>query len=251
VSCDAANSLLHGYVDGELDSVRAREFEGHLRSCAECANELLDLDLSSGRLQFAQLYAPASASLRRKIRYDLSPIPRATAVSKPLLWHWLAAAAALLLLAIVGWRVGRDLRSDDYQSGLAGAIVEAHMSSLQPAKITGIASKDADAVRDWFSSRARFAVPVRDFANHGYALQGGRLDVIDGRPMAALVYSSNGHLINVFVWLTRKQDTPSRTGSWQGFQWVDWRKGKIEFCAVSDLDASDLEQLHQLINASP
>src|SRR5215472_4573689 len=94
VSCDAANSLLHGYVDGELDSVRAREFEGHLRSCAECANELLDLDLSSGRLQFAQLYAPASASLRRKIRYDLSPIPRATAVSKPLLWHWLAAAAA-------------------------------------------------------------------------------------------------------------------------------------------------------------
>ena len=47
MSCDAANSLLHGYVDGELDSVRAREFEGHLRSCAECANELLDLDLLS------------------------------------------------------------------------------------------------------------------------------------------------------------------------------------------------------------
>ena len=118
MSCHSANSLLHDYFDGELDSVRALEFEGHLRSCAGCANELLDLDLLSGRLAFTQLYAPAPASLRRKVRSDLSPIPRATTVSKALLWHWLAAAAPLLLLAIVGWRVSRDLRNDDYQSEL-------------------------------------------------------------------------------------------------------------------------------------
>jgi len=249
VSCDFTNSLLHSYFDGELDCVRAAEFEGHLQRCTECATELMDQDLLSGRLQLAHLYASAPASLWRKIRSDLSPVAPTTAVSKPLLWHWLAAVAALLLLPIVRSRVSHNLRSDDYQSELAGEIVEAHVSSLQPGKITGIASNDADAVRSWFDGRARFAVPVRDFANDGYALQGGRLDVVDGRSVAALVYLRNEHLINVFIWPTRERETPSRAGSQQGFQWVDWRRAKVEFCVVSDLDASDLEHLHQLINS--
>jgi anti-sigma factor RsiW len=81
-------------------------------------------------------------------------------------------------------------------------------------------------------------------------LQGGRLDIIDGRTVAALVYQRRGHLINVLMWPTREPDGSPRTGSRQGYRWVDWRKGKVEFCAVSDADTADLEQLHQLIRSS-
>ena len=244
--CDFADSLLQGYFDGELSAPSAAEFERHLQHCVHCPVELVDLDLLRERLQLAQLYEVAPASLRKKIHADLRPVAPTTAMSQPLLWHWLAAAAALLLLAIAGWRVSPVLRTDDYQAELAEEIVDAHVHSLRSGHLTGISSKDEQAVKGWFKGRLTFALPALDFANDGFALQGGRLDVVEDRSVAVLVYARTGHLINVFVWPTRERDTSPRVGSRQGYQWVDWRKGRIEFCAVSDAPTSDLQQLQRL-----
>jgi anti-sigma factor RsiW len=246
VKCDFADSLLQGYFDGELSAPSAAEFERHLQHCVHCAVELVDLDLLSGRLQLAQLYEAAPASLRKRIRADLRPVAPTTTMPQPLLWHWLAAAAALLLLAIAGWRVSPVLRTDDYQVELAEEIVDAHVHSLRPGQLTGISSNDEQAVKGWFKGKLTFALPVRDFANDGFALQGGRLDVVEGRSVAVLVYARPGHLINVFIWPTRERDTSLRVGSRQGYQWIDWRQGKIEFCAVSEAPTSELQQLRRL-----
>jgi anti-sigma factor RsiW len=246
VRCDFADSLLQGYFDRELSTASAAEFERHLQNCVHCPVELVDMDMLSERLQLAQLYEAAPASLRNKIRGNLRPVAAATAISQPLLWHWLAAAAALLLLAIAGWRVSPVFRTDDYQAELAEEIVGAHVHSLQPGHLTGISSNDEQAVKGWFKGRLTFALPARDFANDGFALQGGRLDVVDERSVAVLVYARTGHRINVFIWPTRERDTAPHAGSRQGYQWVDWRKGRIEFCAVSDAPTSDLQQLQRL-----
>ena len=248
--CDFADSLLQGYFDGELSGRRAAELERHLRHCVHCANELVDLDLLRDRLHLAQLYEPATASVRRKISARLHAIAPTTAASQPRLWHWLAAAAALLFVAILLWRVGHGPRGDDYQAELAGEIVDALVLSQQPGQMNGIASNDERVVEGWLDDRARFAVPVRDFTNDGFPLKGGRVDVIEGHAVAVLVYERNGHPINVFIWPTRERDSPPRTGSRQSFKWVDWRKGKMEFCAVSDGSPVDLEQLRQLIDSS-
>jgi len=250
VRCELANSLLQGYFDSELNPPRAAEFERHLLHCSECATELVDLDLLSGRLQLARIYAPAPASLRREVRANLSHVAVSSAASKPLLWHWLAAAAALLLFAVAGWRLNLNLRSNDYQGEFAEEIVEAHMTSLHPGNITGIASNDAQVVKGWFEGKTRFAVPVHDFSRQGFELQGARVDLVEGRIIPALVYTHDGHLINVFIWPTRERDTAPREGFRQGFQWVDWRQDKMEFCAVSDTDPADLEQLRQLIHSN-
>ena len=250
MNCELANSLLNGYFDHELNPDRAGEVERHLLNCTECATLLVDLDLLSGRLQLARLYAPAPTSLRRKIRADLSPVAVNSAGSKPLLWHWLAAAAALLLFATIGWKVNRTLRTNDYQGEFAEEIVEAHMASLHPGNMTGVASNDAHVVNKWFSEKARFPVPVHDFTHEGFMLQGGRMDLVEGRTISTLVYTHEGHLINVFIWPTRERDTAPREGSRQGFQWVDWRKGKMEFCAVSDIGPTDLKKLSELMDSS-
>ncbi len=244
--CDFADSLLQGYFDGELSTSSAAEFERHLQHCVYCPVQLVDMDMLSERLQLAQLYEAAPASLRKKIRADLRPFAAATAMSQPLLWHWLAAATALLLLAIAGWRVNSMLRTDDYQAELSEEIVDAHVLSLESGHLTGISSNDELAVKGWFKGRLKFAPPARDFANEGFALQGGRLDVVDERSVAVLVYASTVHLINVFVWPTQGRDTSPQVGSRQGYRWVDWRKGRIEFCAVSDAPTSDLQQLQRL-----
>ena len=250
MSCDFAHSLLHAYFDGELNPFRAIEFKRHVSHCNECATELVDLDLLSARLQVARLYAPAPTSLRRKVRADLNRAAVPSAGSRPLLWHWLAAAAALLLFAIAVWKVNSTLPTNDYQGEFAEEIVEAHMTSLHPGSITDIASNDAHVVNEWLSEKARFPVPVHDFSHEGFVLQGGRMDVVEGRTIPALVYAHDGHLINVFIWPTRERDTAPREGSRQGFQWVDWRQGKMEFCAVSDTDPADLEHLRQLIHSN-
>lgn len=248
--CDLSDSLLQEYFDDELSAKTAEEFERHLRHCARCATELVDLDLLRDKLYLAQLYEPATASLRWRINARFHPIAPKTPVSKPLLWHWMAAATALLFIAIMLGKLGPWLQVDDYQAELAGEIVDSHMHSLQPGSTVGVASNDERIVTSWFDAKLKFAVPVRDFASEGFALKGGGVDVIEGRSVAVLAYERDGHPISVFMWRTREAETSARTGSRQGFQWVDWRKGKLEFCVVSDTKVADLEQLHELIDSS-
>jgi anti-sigma factor RsiW len=246
VRCDFADSLLHGYFDGELSDPNAAEFERHLQHCVHCAVELVDLDLLSGQLQVARLYVAAPASLRKKIRTNLRPVAPTPAPSSLLSWQWLAAAA-LLLVAFVVWRVIPAFhREEDYQARFATGIVDAHLRALLPGQITNVNSNDPQTVIAWFEGQVKFAFPVRDFADAGFSLRGGRVDVVQGRTVAALVYANKEHLFNVFVWPTREQDASPRTGSRQGYQWIDWREGKIEFCAISDAPTSDLKQLQDL-----
>lgn len=245
--CELADSLLHGYFDGQLSDRRAEEYERHLQHCVDCTVALVEQELLSHSLQLAQLYQPAPAALRQTIRGDLRSLSSASAGSRPLLWQWLVAAAALLLIALGVSRVSPDVRSRDYQAELAGEIVAMHRHSLQPGHMTGIASNNEQVVRQWFDDRLEFALPVRNFADEGFALQGARLDDVEGRSVAALVYVGSGHLINVFMWPTKEPDRSPHAGSLGGYQWIYWRKHKVEFCVVSDTAFGDLERLHQLI----
>jgi anti-sigma factor RsiW len=88
---------------------------------------------------------------------------------------------------------------------------------------------------------------VRDFVNDDFPLQGGRLDIVRGRTVAVLVYGRRKHLINVFVWPTTEPDSPPLSSSQLGYHWIDWRKGGMEMCAVSDTAPVELAQLHRLL----
>jgi len=244
VSVNFGCSVLHSYFDRELSAERTAEFERHLEHCTVCVAELGACHSIRNSLRRAQLYDLAPASLRQKICADLRPEVRMLPASRTRPWYWLAAAA-ILLVAFVGWRMSSG-PGEDYRPEVASEIVDAHLRSLQPGHLTVLASNDGSAVKAWFDSKLKFSFPVHDFANDGFPLQGGRVDVVEGRPVAALVYSRYGRPVNVFVWPVRERDTPPREGSRQGYQWIDWRKGKIEYCAVSDAPAADLERLQVL-----
>jgi mycothiol system anti-sigma-R factor len=246
VSCEHASAVLHGYLDGELDAARASEFERHLESCPECLAALEGQETLRTTLQRAQLYETAPVVLRRKIRASL---PVASPVGFGPLWmpmRWVALVAVSLLLAFVGWRVLPGLNNQgEYQ---AAELVDAHLRSLQAGHLTDVTSTDQHTVKPWFDGRLDFAPPVRDFVNDGFPLQGGRLDVLRGRAVAALVYGRRKHVVNVFVWPSSAPDAAPRSGSKLGYQWMEWRKGGMDFCAVSDTSAADIEQLQRLIS---
>lgn len=250
MSCDVARTTLHGYIDGELDAVRAAEFERHLENCDDCRAALETQKSLRSSLRQSGLYERAPASLRMKVWADLDAPAAVTTVPlpshSPANWHWLALAASFLILAFVGWRVLPGLRGNSERSVIAAEIVDAHLRSLHPNHLTDIASTDQHTVRPWFDGKLDFSPPVRDFAAQGFPLLGGRVDVIHGKTVAVLVYGRRKHVINVFMWPAGDPEAGPRSGTNLGYHWIEWRNAEIALYAVSDVAPQDLDTLVQL-----
>src|ERR1700723_4244247 len=246
--CDRAGAVVHGYFDNELDAAGAAEFEFHLEHCSECVYALEDLESLHSSMGLAQLYERAPGTLRKRILASLGPEVPVAAFPSRTVWRWLAFAVAILLATYASWRVTSLGRSGSYDGVLAAEIVDAHLRSLQPGHLTDVISTDQHTVKPWFDGKLDFSPPVQDFANDGFPLQGGRLDVVGGRTVAALVYGRRKHFVSVFIWPTTEKDEAAHTGSQQGYNWINWRKNGMEFYAVTDAAAPDLTQLQALLS---
>jgi mycothiol system anti-sigma-R factor len=252
VSCEVSKTVLHGYLDNELDAARAADFEHHMESCRECTNALGAEESIRASLQRALLYERAPSALRDRVRAEMKAITRAETAKEtsPPAWRWLAVAASILLVAGMFWLAMPAFVPK--QSGISVTAVEmidAHIRSLQPGHLVDVPSSDQHTVKPWFDGKLDFIPPVKDYSDEGFNLVGGRLDVLNGRNVAALVYMRRKHYINVFVWPTTDPDTPIHPpGSRQGYNWVHWRHNGMEFCAMSDAAAPDLRELAQLFN---
>jgi anti-sigma factor (TIGR02949 family) len=249
VSCDYTRTDLHGYLDGELDATRSAEFERHIENCPECENSLAVAEALRSSIQRSNLYEGAPISLRKKIRAGLDAATTPEAPRIPA-WRWLAVAAAILMVAGVSWfSLLRPTKDSALTAPFTTAeLIDAHVRSLQPGHLTDVASTDQHTVKPWFDGKRAFVPPVKDFSSEGFPLIGGRLDVLNGQNVAVLVYGRRKHIVNVFVLPTREPDTPIHPpGLRQGYQWYHWRHQGMEYCAISDLSASDLHELAQLL----
>jgi mycothiol system anti-sigma-R factor len=244
--------MIHGYLDGELDAVRAAEFERHLEQCPECVTALESQESLRSSLQRAELYEKAPAELRQKVLSSLrpaaGPIPFVAPRRRAAVAQWLAIAAVLLLLLYSGWRLFPGLGQKNDQTALAAQIVDAHLRSLEPGHLTDVISTDQHTVKPWFDGKLDFAPPVQDFAADGFPLTGGRLDVVGGRTVAALVYGRRKHFVNVFIWPSSNPDAAPSTGAQQGYHWITWQKNGMAYWAVSDTAAADLDELQRLLS---
>jgi anti-sigma factor RsiW len=252
MNCELAETTIHGYFDGELDAVRSAEFEQHLEHCSRCQTVLEGLESLHSKLQHGDLYERASPELREQVRQQIA-METSTASPQRRSWKsWfllpafgtLAAAAALIaiLLFVIPSRT---------QSTLTAELIDAHVRSLQPGHLFDVQSTDQHTVKPWFDGKLDFIPPVADFAAQGFPLVGGRLDVIEGHNVAALIYGRRKHFINVFIWPHREKETTAESsGSRQGYNWVAGQSGEMQIYLVSDAAVSDLRELKDLIHPS-
>ena len=250
MNCEFAQTTVHAYFDGELDALRSADFEHHLEICTECKAELKEISGLHKRLQESDLFEPASPQLLDRIRKQIAQETTESRVKSFTLrrrffvpaFGALAAAAAAMVIAFLVFQ------SHSESTRITAELIDAHVRSLQPGHLTDVLSTDQHTVKPWFDGKLDFVPPVSDFSQQGFPLVGGRLDIIDGQNVAALVYSRRKHLINVFVWPYREKESDiANSGSHQGYNWLRWQSGDMEFCLISDASATDLRELKDLI----
>lgn len=206
-----------------------------------------DMELSAMVKTQADRHA-APASLRERIitsiRQD-SALPRhKSKVQSGRQWLNISAAFAMGVIASV--ITTYFFTAMNAQQQLAQEVVASQVRSLMGTHLTDIASSDRHTVKPWFAGKLDFSPPVHDLAKAGFPLVGGRLDYIDGRPVAALVYQRRQHTVNVFVW-PRDNRSPSPPAAFaaQGFNVTGWKDEAMQYWLVSDLNASELRQFAQ------
>ena len=194
----------------------------------------------------------APAALRQRILDDITA-HRATkqpgwisAIRQSLQFRWMPIgggfSAGLLASAVALQLLGNWPLQSASHDALDKEIVASHVRSMMADHLFDVASSDQHTVKPWFLGKLDYSPAVRDLSDNGFPLTGGRLDYIDGRPVAALVYSRGQHAINLYTWPAEGESQPYRPSSRLGFNMVEWTQSGMRFWAVSDISPSELAQ---------
>ncbi len=240
------SKALGAYADGEGESVDAMRIEAHLRECAQCrtrAETLAALRTIAG----SAVRYDAPPGLRDDVHYALDgiagPAPRRPPRdARAAAWRWatgamLAASLGALTLSalLVAGAPGAEER-------IAEEVTAAHIRSQLGEHAIDVAASDQHVVKPWLAQRLDFSPEVVDRAAQGFPLAGARVDYVDRRRVAALVYRRRDHAIDVFVWpADARADAPVVAApAYRGYHRLHWVRDGFNWWAVSDLEPDEL-----------
>ena len=238
--CTDVGRDLDPYVDRELPPESAAAVRAHLSTCASCQQRLAERE-HVGRLVRSLPYHQAPDRLRARVAGRAQH-------QRPTRYLMSLAAAAVLVVSVAGG-ISLMRSAGTRRDAIVGDAVDSHVRSLMAEHLFDVRSTDQHTVKPWFLGKLDFSPPVVDLASIGFPLVGGRLDYLSERPVAALVYQRQKHTINVFVWPADGAPQVEER-SVRGFHVRRWVRGGMSFCAVSDLNDTELTQFARALQTS-
>ncbi len=236
--------LIQAEFDGELSIADSARLAAHSETCPECQDIYRNFGRLSRLVRADTKTYPASDTLREAIRTAV--VPSGTVI-RPVWRPRLRDVAGLAVGAALAASLVLTVQSP--REDLASDLVSNHVRALQPGHLVDVVSSDQHTVRPWFTGKLDFAPPVKDFVAEGFPLQGGRLEYVDGRAVAALVYRHDAHMLDLYVWPDSSAKLSAGALTKLGFNIRQWSQDGLSFTAVSDLNAAELASFATLWQA--
>ena len=248
---------IHAFVDDELDVSRRLEMEQAIADDADLRARVDELRTLRGAVRAGAEYHVPSDALRRRIeglagaheraeprrsapRFERGPLQAVVAWWNGAAWRPLAAAMAATVVLTSGAQF--YLAGEHRQTGLAAEVVASHVRSTLGEHLIDVASSDHHTVKPWLSSKLDFSPPVRDTDIGSAIFLGGRVDYLDGRPVAALVYRQGPHVVDAFIWPGDGEHAVTFMTE-RGYQIARWTHRGMQHWVVSDVNRAEFVAL--------
>jgi len=254
MTCADCLESLGAFIDEELTADAAARVREHLGTCTDCAAAHRRLVDTSSRLKAALVRYEAPDVLKARIRANLAESTGPVAAQRVPLpasrgSGWQRRVAAAAVVAIVSSALTFvATRQNTSGSSVEEQVLSSHIRSLMPGHLTDVASNDQHNVKPWFNGRVNMSPDVPRLDSLGFPLVGGRVDYIEGRNVASVVYMRRQHVINVFSWPASGADDLSQSASTaNGYNLIRARHNGVEIWIVSDLNRRELEAFSRLL----
>jgi anti-sigma factor RsiW len=244
---DSDELQLSAYCDGELAPVSASEFERRLANDPSLQAQYARLlSLRQAVRSVPQLEMPAG--LQERIQKRLAAeFPSNVTILRRRNWSFQALAAAAVFGAVLSSSVMMTIENFGQREDVTNQVVAGHIRSLLAPQPFDIASSDRHTVKPWFTARLPESPQVPDLAAQGFALLGGRVDVVVHDPVATIVYKHAAHTVSLTT-LPPGQSVPEQTIA--GYNVRSWSDGDFTYVAVSDLPSADLATFERAFSAA-
>jgi anti-sigma factor RsiW len=246
MDCASVQDLCHAYLDHELAPSGLMTVEAHLDHCPACLSHFAAFEGLTEKMQLGLPRYDMPDGLRERIRSSLglrSEGARAIGLNMLFAARMRVAMAASLLLGVVASALATfTYLHTSPEQAVVQDIVSGHIRSLVTDHATDIASADQQRVESWLATRAGVRAPALDLPGAGYRLIGGRVDSVDGRRAAVLVYAGKDQVIDMFVCAPQTPEAEtSKSFSARGYNVVYFGEQGLDFWLVSDADAHALD----------
>jgi anti-sigma factor RsiW len=232
--------LVNAYVDGELDASAALVFER--RMAKDKTLQAAHTRTSALRTVMAEKMRPETVSdfLRSRIAKPVD----SSIKEKPARFDWRQMAASVVVAAMIGSGATFFGLQQFASQNSFDAIVAGHERSLLAASPVDVVSSDHHTIKPWFDQRLALSPPVPELSTEGYVLAGGRVEIVNGKPVPTLVYKLRQHLISLFAVPNPGKGDDNATATFasrDGYSVMTWTGRDFIYSAVSDVPKSDLE----------
>jgi len=250
LNCSMAEPLLNAYVDGELAAPEKQRVAGHLAECANCAQQINDLETLQAALASEAIYHCAPGTLRSRMETVLAAGPSSSLLTQPVTTKTLAVVIVSIALLAVAVGTGWNWWANRPVPTLGELSVRSHIKALAENRQTEVTSADPRVVKSWLQNKTAQPVTVWDLSAKGFTLAGARMEQTTLGSIPVLVYASSGKLVNLYLW-------PAHCGliaascnqCLQGYHLVSWNADGTACYAVSDLPAEQLEEFAKIMQS--
>ncbi|MEP6940898.1 MAG: hypothetical protein ABI846_14120 [Rudaea sp.] len=242
---------LSAFVDGELEPARAGQIASHVQHDSTLRRQVQEIGRLSAALKAPSCYFLAPKTLRSAVCRAAAERSRpkgSTVLSRWFAWRPMASALALAGLFALSIRLADPAVTATDR--LQEEIVASHLRATMSRRLVDLESADPRALAPFLSSRLDFAPSISELDVAGSSLVGGRIDYVDGRTVAAVVYRVGDHVLDSFVWPTGKGDQRVTQTSKRGFQIARWSRGGMAHCLISDVSAEQLSAIVRQLESS-